>query len=129
MGMKISSAHFPINGSAGGPSKRVGYPFALNLQLFAKMPKKRSQIMHIMRNDDGHLSDSPRNRSVLVDLTSHPEYYVGIDKHGNSVYSRVDGGFQYWAYVRNDVIQNGGVNRPGRHRNFQREIKGKGEKK
>ena len=118
MGMKSKSAHF--GGSTGGPSKRFGH-FKLNLQLFARMPKQRAQILHIMRNSEGHLVDTPENRKIIVDMTNDNGSFLGLNKYGNEVYSKTIGGVQYWAYVRDDVIQNAGANY-SKHRNFKETI-------
>ena len=128
MGMKSKSAHFLDGKGSGGPSIRKGnLLYKLNIQLFAKMPKQRSQIMHIMRKSEGHLVDTPKNRKIIIDMTNDKTSYRGISKHGNEVYSKTVNGAQYWAYVRNGIVQNAGVNYSN-HRNFDDLIIKKGEK-
>ena len=123
MGMKSKSNHFGKGNGGGGPSTRQGgLRFKTNLQMFAEMPKKRSQIMHIMRNSEGHLIDTPHNRKIIVDMTNEKSSFVGINKFGNEVYSKTVNGVQYWAYVRNDIIQDAGANY-NNHRDFKKEIK------
>lgn len=127
MGMKRNSNHFHTNNGGGGPSNRTGKaPFELDLQLFAKMPKQRAQIMHIMRSSEGHLVDTPQNRKLIVDMTNEKEAYLGINIHGNEVYSKTVNGIQYWAYVRNDIIQDAGANY-SKHRDFKKTIIKKGK--
>ena len=114
MGMKSKSGHFHIGNGSGGPSIRQGkLPFELNLQQFAKMPKQHSQVKHIMADRIGHPIDTPANRKILEKVSSNSSNYKGKDGHGNKVYSKVINGKEYWVYVRNGIIQNGGVNEPG----------------
>ena len=108
--MKRNSNHFHTNNGGGGPSNRTGKaPFKLDLQLFAKMPKQRAQIMHIMRSSEGHLIDTPQNRKILENLSDDKSSFKGM-YHGNNVFSKVIDGKEYWVYERNGIIQNGGVN-------------------
>ena len=115
MGMKARSPHF--GSGAGGPSKRQGR-LTLDLQLFAKMPTKRAQIMHIMADRKGHLVDTPANRMILETISDDERNYVFTNRVGNRVYAKVVDGNEYWVYARDGIIQNGGVNRPGEHRGF-----------
>ena len=109
MGMKSKSAHF-ASGVAGGPSTRTGFKPKVNLQFFAKMPKQRAQVMHIMGKRAGHLANTPKNQRILEKISSNHKNYIGKDKHGNKVYSKIIKGKEYWAYSRNGIIQNGGSN-------------------
>lgn len=112
MGLKRNSNHFPSKNSAGGPSKREGgIKLKLDLQLFGRMPKNDSQIKHIMRNSEGHLLDTPKNRKTLETISSDKNNFIGTNKHGVDVYAKIIKGIEYWVYVRNDIIQNGGVNK------------------
>ena len=95
MGMKSKSGHF--GNGAGGPSKRNGN-FKLDIQLFAKMPKGRAQIMHIMANRAGHMIDTPENRKILETISDDKNNFVRSDPRGFNIYERYG------------VIQNGGVN-------------------
>ena len=109
MGMKSKSGHFAGPG-AGGPSKRQGqFPVRLDLQKFAKMPKQRAQIKHIMANRHGHLPNSSKNRKILEKISRDSKNYIG-KKHGNTVYSKIINGNEYWVHVRSGIIQNGGSN-------------------
>lgn len=107
MGMKSKSGHFG-NGS-GGPSKRIEMHPKVNLQFFARMPKQRAQIKHIMAERQGHLSNSSKNRKTLEKISRDSKNYIE-KKHGNTVYSKIINGNEYWVHVRRGVIQNGGSN-------------------
>lgn len=87
-------------GSAGG-GKRIS------------LPTNDSQLKHIFRNKKGHLMDTSDNRVLLEDVANNKNNYVGSDNHGNQWYSRIlpDKG-QVWVQVRNNIIQNGGINNP-----------------
>ena len=123
MGMKSQSAHF--GSGSGGPSKSEGGSrFKLNIQQFAKMPKQRAQVMHIMANRKGHLIDTPANRKILETISDDKKNFIKSDPRGFNVYSKVINGKEYWVYERNDIIQDGGVNEG----NFKHHQKG-GKKK
>lgn len=105
MGMKCNSNHFKgTNGS------KIRKSIKLDLQMFAKFPSNESQIKHIMRNEKGHLIDNARNRSLLIKLSQDKSAFLGKDKNGNEWYSKRLGSKQLWVIVRNDIIQNGGLN-------------------
>lgn len=105
MGMKCNSNHFKgTNGS------KIRNSIKLDLQMFAKFPSNESQIKHIMRNEKGHLIDNARNRSLLIKLSQDKSAFLGKDKNGNECYSKRLGSKQLWVIVRNDIIQNGGLN-------------------
>ena len=107
MGMKSKSGHF--GSGTGGPSIRNG-KFKLDLQQFAKMPKQKSQVKHIMADRPGHLRDSARNRAMLEKISKDSRNYKGTNIHGNKVYSKIVKGNEIWVYTRNGIIQNGGSN-------------------
>lgn len=105
MGMKCNSNHFKgTNGS------KIRNSIKLDLQMFAKFPSNESQIKHIMRNEKGHLIDNARNRSLFIKLSQDKSAFLGKDKNGNEWYSKRLGSKQLWVIVRNDIIQNGGLN-------------------
>ena len=109
MGMKASSKHF--GSGAGGDSKRQENRFKLtNLQLFAKMPKQRAQVMHIMAKRNGHLPNTSKNKKLLEKVSKDSKNYKGMDRHGNKVYSKIVKGDEIWVHTRNGIIQNGGSN-------------------
>ena len=118
MGMKSRSGHFAGN-NAGGVSKRQGrMSFEINLQTFAKMPKGRAQIMHILADRKGHLAPTPENAKLLEDISDDERNFIRVDENGNRVYAKIIKGNQYWVYARNDIIQDGGANKPGEHRDY-----------
>ena len=117
MGMKSKSGHF--GSGAGGPSIRKRN-YKLNIQLFAKMPKQRAQLMHIMANRKGHMIDTPENRRILEEISSDKKNFIRSDPRGFNIYSKVLNGKEYWVYERNGVIQDGGVNND----NFKHHKKG-----
>ena len=105
MGMKSNSNHFNgTNGAKKGPLLR------LDIQLFAKFPENESQIKHIMRDGKGHLIDNAANRSLLISLSNDKSAFLGKDKNGVEWYSKMVGSKQLWVSVKNNIIQNGGIN-------------------
>ena len=109
MGMKSKSNHFG-NGAGGVSTRKGGLPFKLNAQLFGKMPKKRAQIKHIMADRAGHLPNSSKNRKMLEKISRDSKNYIGKSAVGNTIYSKIIKGNEYWVYVRSGVIRNGGSN-------------------
>ena len=103
MGMKSNSGHFK---GTNGTKKLVNF----SLQLFAELPKNESQLKHIFRNSNGHLSDSSENRSLMTSLSSDKSSFLGKDKNGVEWYAKTLGTKQIWVSVKNGIIQNGGIN-------------------
>ena len=120
MGLKAKSWHFGPN-NAGGPSKRAGrLRFSLDLQFFAQFPKGKAQIKHIMADRRGHLPDTPANRKIITELVEDKNNFIGIGLFGKEAYLITRNGWQYWAYVKDGIIQDAGANAPGDHRtNFE----------
>lgn len=78
-----------------------------------KLPEKISQLKHIFRKKAGHIDDTPENRSLLETVANNKENYVGTDSYGTQWYSKTQAdGSQVWVRVRNNTIQNGGINNP-----------------
>ena len=103
MGLKKDSGFFK---NTNGEKKNI----PMNIQLFAEFPRNKAQINHIMKDRSGHLADTIENRSLLVSISMDKKNYLGKDENGNEWYSKIINGKQVWVTVRNDVIQNGGVN-------------------
>lgn len=75
-----------------------------------------AQLKHIFRNDVGHLSNTENNRRRVLRLASEEKNFLGVDKFGNEVYAKtLKNGKQLWAYVRNGVLINGGLNNTPRN--------------
>lgn len=79
------------------------------------LPSDDSQLKHIFRNAEGHLSDTPENRRKLVTLSNDSSKFQGKDVYGNSWNSDIlSDGSQLWVRYRNGVINNGGKTYPPR---------------
>jgi filamentous hemagglutinin len=75
------------------------------------LPMNPSQLSHIFRDDDGHLTDTPQNQQTLLNLVNNPVNSLGTDQFGNQWFAEtLPDGTQLWGSVRNGVIQNGGLN-------------------
>lgn len=84
------------------------------------LPKNDSQLKHIFRKKAGHLKDTPENRVLLEQTANNENNYIGSDAFGNQWYSQMlSDSKQIWVEVRNDTIQNGGINSPPRYWNNQ----------
>jgi RHS repeat-associated protein len=78
-----------------------------------RFPENDSQLKHIFRDAPGHIDDTQTNRDLLENLTNNVDDFDGLDRFGNSIYTRPlgDGSdAQVWAITRDGVIQNGGIN-------------------
>lgn len=76
-----------------------------------KMPRNDSQLKHIFRDEEGHLTDTLENRKMISDLANNVEYYVGKDRYGNDWHIRNnEDGTQDWVRHQNMVINEGGKN-------------------
>ncbi len=83
MGMKFNSGHFH---KTNGAKKNL--KFAIDLQFFASLPNNDDQLKHIFRDVDGHLTDNPVNRSMLVELSTDKEHFLGCDRFGLEWYAK-----------------------------------------
>ena len=71
-----------------------------------------SQIKHIMKEEEGHLPDTPQNREFLVDLANNKKAHIGKDHRGIDWHATLNkDGSQNWVSHRNGVISDGGVNK------------------
>ena len=75
------------------------------------LPKNDSQLRHIFSGKEGHLSDTPKNRKLLLRLANDSSKFVGVDKYGNSwnIETNNDGS-QNWVRYQNGTINEGGQN-------------------
>ena len=75
------------------------------------LPKGEAQLRHIFSGKEGHLSDTPENRQLLVDLSNNESKYVGKDKYGNLWnIETTEQGVQNWGRYQNGIINEGGQN-------------------
>lgn len=76
-----------------------------------KMPTNDSQLKHFMRDEEGHLPDTPENKKMLIDLANDRKYHMGKDRYGNEWHVRNNAdGTQDWVRHQNQVINEGGRN-------------------
>jgi hypothetical protein len=77
-----------------------------------KWPSDTSQLKHIFSNRKGHVLDTPSNRKLLEQTVIERRNLVGRKLNGGSelFVKLLDDGRQVWAEVRNELIQDGGVN-------------------
>ncbi|MBS0521277.1 MAG: hypothetical protein JSR90_21445, partial [Proteobacteria bacterium] len=77
-----------------------------------RLPTDRSQLMHVLRDEEGHLPDTPANKQLLEDVANDPANVMGPDEFGNVWSARIlSDGRQVWTRTRNETIINGGINR------------------
>lgn len=80
--------------------------------MISQFPTNESQLRHIFRNAEGHLSDTPENRKLLQSVADDSGNNLGTDKFGNMWSAKtLDNGSQIWVQTRNGVIQNAGINK------------------
>ena len=92
-----------------------GVPRAGGVASGIQLPSNPSQLAHIFRDGAGHLTNTAANREIISNLVNNVKNAQGADKYGNIVYSITSpDGSQLWAYVRNGVVQNAGMNIPPR---------------
>ena len=77
-----------------------------------KIPNNPATTGHIFRDAEGHIPDTPQNRSLLEDVANSAQDFLGYDKYGNAWYTRQlpDGTFA-WVEARNGNIFEGGINK------------------
>lgn len=71
-----------------------------------------NRVDKIFCDREGHISDTPENRALLLDVANDPKTALGSDVHGNMWSARIlPDGTQVWTQTRNGQLWNGGVNR------------------
>ena len=72
----------------------------------------RCMMMHIFCKKEGHLLDTPGNRSLLRELVSDIKNYLGTDsRYLREWYVKITkDGKQLWAWMQNGKIRDGGLN-------------------
>jgi filamentous hemagglutinin len=75
---------------------------------------------HLFRESEGHLADTPGNRTLLETVANDPNAVAGKDKYGTVWSSSVQAdGTQVWVGVRNGKVSYGGVNQVPKEFNSQ----------
>jgi hypothetical protein len=118
----------PAPGGAGGmQGGRGGFRPRPPTQIAPPPTIPENRLGHIFRPAEGHLTDTPANRQLLIDTASNPANCLGTDRFGNTWYAvtRPDG-TQVWVQVRDGQIINGGVNQPPRAFNPETGLSGRG---
>lgn len=71
-----------------------------------------SILMHIFRDKEGHLLDTPENRELLRNLVRDIKNYIGKDaRYQREWYAKITkDGKQIWAWMRGGMIRDGGLN-------------------
>lgn len=68
-------------------------------------------MKHIFSGKNGHLTDTPANRSRLINLANDNSKFIGKDKYGNSWNAETNkDGSQTWVRYQNGTINEGGLN-------------------
>ena len=86
---------------------------SINKNKVNKIPEKVSQIDHIFREDEGHLTFSEKNVKIISKLINNDKNItLEKDKNGNTWYSKTnEDGSQIWEKVHNGTLSNSGINK------------------
>ena len=75
------------------------------------LPENNAQLKHIFREGNGHIIDTPDNRSKILNVANDKKNYLGRDARGNDWYAKTESdGSQIWVRTRNGKVDNAGVN-------------------
>ena len=75
------------------------------------LPENDAQLKHIFREGNGHIIDTPDNRSKILNVANDKKNYLGRDARGNDWYAKTESdGSQIWVRTRNGKVDNAGVN-------------------
>ena len=75
------------------------------------LPENDAQLKHIFREGNGHIIDTPDNRSKILNVANDKKNYLGRDARGNDWYAKTESdGSQIWVRTRNEKVDNAGVN-------------------
>lgn len=67
------------------------------------------------REGNGHIIDTPDNRSKILNVANDKKNYLGRDARGNDWYAKTESdGSQIWVRTRNGKVDNAGINTPPR---------------
>lgn len=112
--MKPSSGHFKNTSGEKALSnqEKIDIVQSINEGKTNVIPDTISQIDHIFREGDGHISFSKENVKKLSNLINNDNNLVlEKDKYGNSWYAKTNpDGTQSWGTVYGGKLRNGGVN-------------------
>ena len=76
-----------------------------------RIPDNTSIIGHIFKDTEGHIPDTPENRSLLEEVANDLDNYRGNDQYDNAWYSKIlEDGRQVWIQIRDGIIFDGGIN-------------------
>ena len=77
----------------------------------ASFPTGESELRHIFRQAEGHVTDTPENRGLLLEVANDEKASLTPDQYGNEWSMKIlPNGKQAWTQVRNGKIVNGGIN-------------------
>ena len=113
--MKPSSGHFSnTSGSKAISSQhKIDIVNDVNTGKNNKIPNTISQINHIFRESEGHLTFNEKNAKTLSNLINNDKNVVlSQDSNGNCWYSKINSdGSQTWGKVHGNKLSNGGINK------------------
>ncbi|MBR4830366.1 MAG: hypothetical protein IKZ96_01185 [Bacilli bacterium] len=91
----------------------------INKNKINKIPEKNSQIDHIFRKGDGHITFSEKNAQKLSNLINNEKNIIlEKDKYGKTWYAKINkDGTQTWGSVYNNTLSDGGINSTPRKMN------------
>jgi filamentous hemagglutinin len=74
-------------------------------------PTTESELKHIFRRSEGHVSDTPANRALLLEVANDQTARLEFDEQGNQWAARLlADGRQAWVRMRDGKIINAGIN-------------------
>ena len=75
------------------------------------LPGTESELRHIFRDAEGHIPDTPENRTLLLRVANDPAAFLGQDRYANDWSALVQqDGTHVWTQARNGKMINGGIN-------------------
>lgn len=75
------------------------------------LPTAESELAHIFRGAEGHVTDTPENRALLLEVANDPADSLSTDRYGNRWSARIlPDGRQVWTQARDGKLVNGGIN-------------------
>ena len=100
-----------IEGAAGKGKIRIESAGESGSVTKISLPENDAQLKHIFREGNGHIIDTPDNRSKILNVANDKKNYLGKDARGNDWYAKTESdGSQIWVRTRNGKVDNAGVN-------------------